>query len=68
MWFRSVRECRLRGLRPGVGTRTLVRLTGAETARILLAGNDFSEVAQVVTVDAGVDPTALRMENNVMRR
>ena len=68
LWLRSVREGRLRGLRPGVGTRTLLRLTGAETARILLTGNDLSQVGQVATIDGGVDPTALRMENNVMRK
>jgi polygalacturonase len=68
LWLRSVREGRLRGLRPGVGTRTLLRLTGAETAKILLTGNDLSQVAQVATLDAGVDPTALRMEGNVMRK
>ena len=45
-----------------------MRLTGAETAKILLTGNDLSQVAQVATIDGGVDPTALRMENNVMRK
>jgi hypothetical protein len=68
VWIRSTRECRFRNLRPGVGTRVLVRLTGPETARILLAGNDLSRVAQVATIDGGVDPTALKMEGNVTRR
>jgi hypothetical protein len=45
-----------------------VRLTGPETAKILLTGNDLSHVAQVATIDGGVDPTALRMEGNVIRK
>jgi hypothetical protein len=67
-WLRSVRDGRLHGFRPRSGTKTLVRLSGGDTARVRLAGNDLSRVEQAVTVDPEVDARAVRMEGNVTRR
>ena len=68
VWLRSVRDCLLQGLRPRAGTKAVLRLSGADTARVRLLGNDFSQVDKVVMIDAAVAPTALRVEDNVMRR
>ena len=67
-WLRSVRDGKLHGLRPRAGTKKLVRLSGGDTARIRLVGNDFSRVEQAVTVDPEVDARAVRAEGNVTRR
>ena len=64
LWLRSVRDCLLQGLRPRAGTKTVLRLSGADTARIRLQGNDFSQVDKVVMIDAAVAPTALRVERS----
>ena len=64
VWLRSVRDCRLSGLRARPGTRAVVRLSGADTARVSLVGNDFSQAGTVATVDGAVAATALRMERN----
>jgi polygalacturonase len=67
-WFRSVRDGKLHGLRPHAGTKTLVRLSGSDTAMVRLVGNDFSRVEQAVTVDPEVDARAVRTEGNVTRK
>jgi polygalacturonase len=66
VWLRSVQDCQLSGLRARAGTKTAVRLTGADTARVSLVGNDFSQVGKVATIDGSVRSTALRIEGNVM--
>jgi hypothetical protein len=67
-WLRSVRDGKLHGLRPRAGTKTLVRLSGADTARVRLVGNDFRQVERAVTVDAEVDARAVRTEGNATRK
>jgi hypothetical protein len=67
-WLRSVRDGKLHGLRPRAGTKTLVRLSGGDTAMVRLVGNDFSRVEQAVTVDPEVDASAVRTEGNVTRK
>ena len=42
----------------------LVRLSGAETSRVRLVGNDVGRGARVVTLDADVEPTAVRIDGN----
>jgi polygalacturonase len=66
VWLRSVRDCQLSGLRAHPGTKAVLRLSGADTARVSLVGNDFSQVDKVAMIDASVAATALRMEGNVM--
>ena len=63
-WLRSVRDCLLSGLRPSGGSKALVRLSGAETSRVRLVGNDVGRGARVVTLDADVEPTAVRIDGN----
>ena len=67
-WLRSVRDGTLHGLRPRAGTQTLVRVSGVDTARVRLVGNDLSQVAQAVTVDPEVDVGAVQTEGKVARR
>src|SRR4030095_11574429 len=54
------------GLRARPGTTAVLRLSGSDTARGSLVGNDFSHVDQVAMVDGSVEETALRIEGNVM--
>lgn len=68
VWLRSVRDYHLSGLRAPAGTKAVLRLSGAHTARIRLEGNDFSQVDEVALIDASVAETALRMEGNVTAR
>ena len=67
-WLRSVRDGRLHDLRPRAGTQTLVRVSGVDTVRVRLVGNDFSQVAQAVTIDPEVDARAVQTEGTVARR
>ena len=62
IWLRSVRDCTLDDLRPGPGTGTLLRLTGAETTGIRLVRTDLSRVAKRVTAGTEVARTALQLD------
>jgi hypothetical protein len=64
--LRSVRDCVVRALRPGAGTKAVIRLSGADTTGVRLDGNDFSQVETVVVADAEVAASAFRMGGNVM--
>jgi hypothetical protein len=66
VWLRSVQDCQVSGLRARPGTTAVLRLSGSDTARVSLVGNDFSHVDQVAMVDGSVEETALRIEGNVM--
>lgn len=66
VWLRSVRDYQLSGLRARPGTKAVLRLSGAHTARVSLVGNDFSQVDKIAMIDLSVAATALRMEANVM--
>lgn len=66
IWLRSVQDCQVSGLRASPGTRAVLRLSGSDTARVSLVGNDFSHVDQIAMVDGSVVETALRLEGNVM--
>jgi polygalacturonase len=61
--LRSVRGCVVRGVEPQEGTRTFVRLSGADTTGIRLVGNDLSRVDRVAMMDTEVSPSALRVES-----
>jgi hypothetical protein len=66
LWLRSVRDCVVRALRPGAGTKAVVRLSGADTTGVYLDGNDFSQAETVVVADAEVAASAFRVGGNVM--
>jgi polygalacturonase len=68
IWLRDVRRCFLQGLRAQVGTKTLLKLTGAQTAGILAVGNDFSEAAKAFILANDVEKNALRQEANFVGR
>ena len=65
VWLRSSRECSLQGLRPRAGTRALLRLSGADTARIRVVGGDLRQVERPAIVDPEVSATALRIEGTL---
>jgi polygalacturonase len=66
IWLRNVRRCFMQGLRAPVGAKTLLKLTGAQTDRILAVGNDFSEAAQAFILTNDVEKNALRQEANFL--
>jgi len=66
VWLRSVQDCQVSGLQARPGTHAVLRLSGSDTARVSLVGNDFSQVERVAMVDGSVAESALRMEGNVM--
>lgn len=66
IWLRSVQDCQVAGLQARPGTHAVLRLSGSDTARVSLVGNDFSQVERVAMVDGPVAESALRMEGNVM--
>jgi hypothetical protein len=67
VWLRSVRDCLLGGIRPRPAAKTVVRLSGAETAGVRIVRNDSSEAEHVVLLDAEVDAAALRTGGKVTR-
>jgi hypothetical protein len=67
-WLRSVRDGTLHGLRRRAGTKSLVRLSGSDTARVRLVSDDFSHVDQAVRVDPDVDASAVRLQRSARRR
>jgi hypothetical protein len=54
-----VRECVLDALRPRAGTKTLLRLSGADTAGIRVVRSDLRQVEKIAIVDSGASATAL---------
>lgn len=54
-----MRECVLDGFRPRAGTRTPLRLSGADTARIRVVRSDLRLVEKIAIVDTGAPTTAL---------
>jgi len=58
-WLRSVRGCVLDGLRPRTETKTLLRLSGMDTAGIRIVRSDLRLVETVAIVDTGAETTAL---------
>ena len=66
-WLRSARDCLLGDIR-ATGAQTLIRLSGAETARVRVVGAASSAAEPVVLLDRDVDATALSTEGGVTRR
>jgi len=66
VWLRSVRECRLEGLRPRPGTKTLLRLSGSDTSRIRVVRSDLRQVEKMAILDTGAATTAFRVEGSAM--
>jgi hypothetical protein len=65
-WLRSARDCLVRGIR-SPEARTVVRLSGVETARVRLRAGASSPAQPVVRLDPDVDATALSTEGSVAR-
>jgi len=65
-WLRSTRDCLVGGIR-SPEARTVVRLSGAETARVRLKAGSSSPAQPVVLLDPDVDATALSTEGSVAR-
>lgn len=64
LWLRSVRDCAVEGIRPRVGTRRVVRLSGRDTTGIRLAGGDLE---RATVVDADVAPGAVAIHGDPKR-
>ena len=62
--FRSVRRCLIQGLRAQPGTKTLCRLTGAQSARIMATGCDFTDAATPFQLAPEADKSALAQQAN----
>jgi hypothetical protein len=65
-WLRSSRDCLLAGIR-AADAGTLARISGAETARVVVDAG-AGPVQQAVLVDPDVSPAALRTQGNVVAR
>ena len=65
-WLRSSRDCLLAGIR-AADAGTLARISGAETARVVVDAG-AGPVQQAVLVDPDVSPAALRVQGNVVAR
>jgi hypothetical protein len=62
--LRDVRRCLMQGLRAQPGTRTLCKLTGAQTARIMVLGCDLTDAATPFQFGPDVDKSALHQQAN----
>jgi hypothetical protein len=65
--LKNVRRCLVQGLRAESGTKTLFKVSGAQTDHIHAVGNDFSEALSVFQVEKDVGKDALRHEANLLR-
>jgi glycosyl hydrolase family 28/pectate lyase-like protein len=66
-WLRSSRDCFLSGIR-STEAETLIRLSGAETARIRVVAGGAAPAPHIVLLDPNVEATALRTEGGVTSR
>jgi hypothetical protein len=66
-WLRSSRDCPLRGIR-ATESDTLIRLSGAETARVHVVAAGGRSAPHVVLLDSNVETTARRTEGSVTSR
>jgi polygalacturonase len=66
VWLRSVRECLLTGLRTRPDGAPLVRLSGADTARIRVVRSGSRRGEPTTLLDAEVDAAALRHEDGAV--
>jgi polygalacturonase len=62
--LRNVRRCLVQGLRAQPGTRTLCKVTGAQTARIMVLGSDLTDAANPFQLGQDVDQAALSQQAN----
>ena len=62
--LRDVRRCLIQGLRAQPGTKTLCKLTGAQTARIMATGCDLTDAANPFQLGPDVDKSALSQQAN----
>ena len=65
--LRDVRRCLVQGLRAQPGTKTLCKLTGAQTARIMMFGCDLTDATNPFQLGPGVDKVALTQQANFPR-
>ena len=66
-WLRSAQDCVLSGIR-APDARTVIRLSGAETAKVRVVGAATGQAEPVVLVDSDVDETALSTEGGATRK
>jgi hypothetical protein len=64
VWLTDAKEIFIRGCRPKTGTNVFLKLQGAQSEKIVLAGNDLSGAAKVVELAPGVRKTALSEPTN----
>jgi polygalacturonase len=64
VWLRNVRRCFAQGLRAQPGTKTLCRLAGAQSAKILALGCDFTEAQTAFQLEPEVEKAALQQQAN----
>jgi polygalacturonase len=65
--LRDVRRCFMQGLRAQPGTKTLCKLTGAQTARVMATGCDLTDATNPFQLGPDVDKTALSQQANFPR-
>ena len=63
----NVRRSFVQGCRAQPGTRTLLKLAGAQTERITAIGNELTEAITAVQFEPGLDKNVLRQEANLLR-
>ena len=63
IWFKNVRNAFIQSTIVPEGTETFLRVSGSESERIILLGNDLSGVKKAVILE---DNSSVNMENNVM--
>jgi hypothetical protein len=66
LWLREVRGCFMQGLRARAGTKTFIKLSGANTSGIRAVGNDFSQAEKAFVRENEVAEKALRQEANLL--
>ena len=63
----NVRRCFIQGVRAQAGTKTLFKLSGAQSSQIQAIANDFTEASAAFQLGAEVGSQALRQEANLLR-
>ena len=67
LWFKDTVDFLLQGCHPPPNAPLVLRLSGARTAGIRLAGNDFTHPARAVESDPEVSPSAVTEVNDLPR-
>ena len=65
--MQDVRRCFIQGCRAQPGTKTLLKLAGAQTERIAAIGNDLTEAITAIQIEPSLGKDVLRQEANLLR-